>query len=140
MNKHLICGNTGADPEVTSTETGLTIAKFTIAVNEYRKDQNGEKQEETTWFNVVAFGKLAELVGSYVKKGSKLLIVGRLKKKQFTDQEGNNRLFVETIADEIEFLSPKNQTEPKFTESEPATGYNDNQQRLIQEEQDDLPF
>jgi len=136
----MIAGNTGQDPEVRTTDSGMKIAKISIAVNEYRKNENGEKQEETTWFNVVAFGKLADLVESYVKKGSKLLVIGRLKKKQYTDQEGNERLFVETIADEIEFLSPKNQTEPKFTEAEAATDYNDNQQRLIQEEQDDLPF
>lgn len=123
----MIAGNTGQDPEVKTTDSGMKIAKISIAVNEYRKNENGEKQEETTWFNVVAFGKLADLVESYVKKGSKLLVIGRLKKKQYTDQEGNERLFVETIADEIEFLSakPKETNLQQAEESLPA---------------DDLPF
>lgn len=138
MNKHIIAGNVGQEPEIRITESGLKIANFSIAANEYRKNkETGEKEESTTWLKIVAFGKLAELVFGYVHKGSKLLVVGKVKNREYLDKDGNKRFFTETIADEIEFLSAKIQNQE---ESQIQT--NNNQKTQIESEflTDDLPF
>jgi single-strand DNA-binding protein len=138
MNKHLIAGNVGQEPEIRTTESGLKIANFSIAANEYRKNkETGEKEESTTWLKIVAFGKLAELVFGYVHKGSKLLVVGKVKNREYLDKDGNKRFFTETIADEIEFLSAKIQNQE---ESQIQT--NNNPKTQIESEflTDDLPF
>ena len=125
MNKHLIAGNVGNDPEIKRLESGMTIAKMSIAVNEYRKNkETGEGEKATAWFSVVAFGKLAELCEAYVKKGKKILVIGKVSIREYFAEDGSKRYFTETIADEIEFLSAANETN----------------QVQAPVEQDDLPF
>lgn len=111
MNKHFIAGNVGNDPEIKKLESGMTIAKISVAVNEYQKADHGESNEKTTWFKVVAFGKLAETVEKYVKKGKKVLVVGRVSINEYLDESGTRRFFTETIANEIEFMSSPKQEE-----------------------------
>jgi single-strand DNA-binding protein len=108
LNKIMLIGNLGKDPELNVTSDGTPVTKFTVAVNRKVKTQSGEKKEETEWFNVVAWRQLAELTEQYLHKGSKVYIEGRLTQRKYTDKQGVERIAVEVIASGVEFLdSPK---------------------------------
>ena len=107
LNKILLIGNLGKDPEMTYTEAGIAVTKFSLAVNRRYKDHEGERREETTWFNVVAFNQLAELMTTYLHKGSKAYIAGRMTSREYTDKEGNKRSAWDVVASEMELLDPK---------------------------------
>lgn len=134
MNKHLIAGNVGNDPEIKRLESGMTIAKLSVAVNEFKKNkETGESEKSTLWLNIVAFGRLAELCESYVTKGKKILVIGKLSIREYIDNDGVKKYFTETIADEIEFLSSRNDEQ----QQQNSKG---NLQTIEEEGKDDLPF
>lgn len=110
LNKVMLIGNLGRDPEFTVTGEGTAIAKFSLAVSR-TFTVKGEKKEETEWFNIVAWSKLAEICEKYLHKGSKVYIEGRLSQRKYTDKEGVQRLSVEVIASEMVMLSPRTQDE-----------------------------
>jgi single-strand DNA-binding protein len=106
VNKVILIGNLGKDPEVKYTPSGTAVAKFSIATNERYKDKGGEWQDRTEWHNIVAWQRLAEIVGEYVKKGSKLYIEGRLQTSSWDDKEsGQKRYKTEVIANDLVLLS-----------------------------------
>lgn len=106
VNKVILLGNLGKDPEVKYTPSGLPVAKFSLATNERYKDKGGEWQERTEWHNIVAWQRLAEIVGEYVKKGSKLYIEGRLQTHSWEDkQSGEKKYRTEIIASDLVLLS-----------------------------------
>jgi single-strand DNA-binding protein len=106
VNKVILVGNLGKDPEVKYTPTGTPVAKFSLATNESYKDKSGQWQERTEWHNIVAWQRLAEIVGEYVKKGSKLYIEGRLQTSSWDDKEtGQKKYKTEIIANELVLLS-----------------------------------
>jgi len=107
MNKIMLIGNLGRDPEMNYTPNGTAIAKFSLAVNRVTKSATGERQEETEWFNIVAWQQLAERCSTYLKKGQKVFIEGRLATRKYTDKNGVERTAVEVIASDMEFLTPK---------------------------------
>jgi len=107
MNKIMLIGNLGRDPEMSYTPNGTAITKFTLAVNRVTKSPTGERQEETEWFNIVAWQKLAETCNAYLRKGSKVFIEGRLTTRKYTDRNGVERLAIDVIANEMEILTPK---------------------------------
>jgi single-strand DNA-binding protein len=107
LNKISLIGNLGREPEMTYTEAGVAVTKFSLAVNRRYKDQEGERREETTWFNVVAFSQLAELMTTYLHKGSKVYIEGRMTSREYTDKDGNKRTGWDVVASEMEMLDPK---------------------------------
>jgi single-strand DNA-binding protein len=107
LNKILLIGNLGKEPEMTYTEAGVAVTKFSLAVNRRYKDQAGERREETTWFNIVAFNQLAELMTTYLHKGSKVYLEGRMTSREYTDKEGNKRTAWDVVASEMEMLDPK---------------------------------
>jgi single-strand DNA-binding protein len=110
MNKIMLIGNLGRDPEMNYTPDGVAVAKFTLAVTQRRgKSATGERQEETTWFNVVAWRQLAEICSTYLKKGAKVFIEGRLTMRKYTDKTGAERMAVEVVASDMEMLTPKGQ-------------------------------
>jgi single-strand DNA-binding protein len=105
MNSVTITGNLGRDPEIANLPSGTTVANFSVAVNDiYRKDD--EKIEKTHWFTVKVFGRLAELANSYLSKGKKVGIVGRLNYEEWEGDKGK-RSKVTIIADKLEFMSPR---------------------------------
>jgi single-strand DNA-binding protein len=105
VNKVILVGNLGKDPEVKYTPSGMAVANFSIATNENFKDKSGQWQERTEWHNVVAFQKLAEIVGEYVKKGTKIYIEGRLQTRSWDDKEsGQKRYKTEILANELVLL------------------------------------
>jgi single-strand DNA-binding protein len=102
----ILIGNLGKDPEIKYTPSGLPVAKFSLATNERYKDKGGEWQERTEWHNIVAWQRLAEIVGEYVKKGSKLYIEGRLQTSSWEDkQSGEKKYRTEIVASDLVLLS-----------------------------------
>jgi single-strand DNA-binding protein len=107
LNKIMLIGNLGKDPELNVTAEGTPVTKFSLAVNRKYKARNGEQKEETEWFNIVAWRQLAEICERYLHKGSKVYIEGRLTQRKYTDKNGVERTAVEAIANDMQMLSPK---------------------------------
>jgi len=107
LNKIMLIGNLGRDPEMNYTQNGTALTKFSLAVSRSYKTSSGEKRDETEWFNIVAWDKLAETCNQYLHKGNKVYIEGRLTQRKYTDKEGNQRTAVDVIASEMEMLTPK---------------------------------
>jgi single-strand DNA-binding protein len=107
LNKILLIGNLGKDPELNVTSDGTPVTKFSLAVSRRYKSANGEQKEETEWFNIVAWRTLAETCERYLHKGSKVYIEGRLTQRKYTDREGVQRTSVEVIASNMEMLDKK---------------------------------
>jgi len=109
INKVIVLGNLGKDPEIRYAANGSAIASFSIATSESWKDKNsGEKVEKTEWHRVSAFGKLAEIIGEYLKKGSQVYIEGKLQTRKWQDKSGADRYTTEIVAKDMEMLGSKN--------------------------------
>jgi single-strand DNA-binding protein len=104
VNKVIIVGHLGADPEVRYTQSGQAVASFNVATSETFNDKNGERQERTEWHRIVAWAKLAELCGEYLKKGRQVYLEGRLQTRQWDDKDGNKRYTTEIVAQNVQFL------------------------------------
>ncbi len=105
LNKVMLIGHLGADPEVRVLPNGLSVANFSIATNEYYKDQNGELKERTEWHNIVAYGKLADVCRQYLKKGKQVYIEGRLQTRSWDDKDTNKKRYrTEIICSEMQML------------------------------------
>lgn len=106
FNQVIIMGNLAADPELRTVPSGQTVASFAVATNRVWKDANGEQQEQADFHDVVAWGKLAELVGQYLSKGRKVLVSGRLQQRTWEAQDGSKRKRTEIVANDVSFLDP----------------------------------
>lgn len=105
INKVILVGNLGRDPEVRYSPNGSAVANVTIATSESWKDKNtGEKQERTEWHRVVFFGKLGEIAGEYLRKGSQVYVEGSIRYDKFTGQDGQERYYTDIVADEMQML------------------------------------
>jgi len=104
VNKVLLIGRLGNDPEVRYTSGGGAVANFNVATNESWTDKQGQKQERTEWHRVVVWGKLGELCGQYLSKGRQAYVEGRLQTREWTDKEGHKRYTTEIVAQNIQFL------------------------------------
>lgn len=107
LNKVMLIGNLGKDPELNVTSDGTPVTKFSLAVNQRYKAATGEQKEETEWFNIVTWRQLAEICERYLHKGSKVYIEGRLTQRKYTDREGVQRAMVEVIANNMKMLDRK---------------------------------
>lgn len=104
VNKVILIGNLGSDPEVRQTGSGQPVANMRIATSENYTDKSGQKVETTEWHTVTAWGKTAELCGQYLTKGRKVYIEGKIKTREYTDRDGNDRKAFEIVAKEVTFL------------------------------------
>ena len=112
VNKVILIGNLGKDPEIKYTSSGMAVAKFSLATNERYKDKDGQWQDRTEWHNIVAWQRLAEIVGEYVKKGSKLYLEGRIQTSSWDDKEtGQKKYRTEIIANDLVLLSGRGEGE-----------------------------
>ena len=109
LNKMLVIGNVGRDPEMRYTPNGNAVTSFSIAVNR-RYTANGEQQEETEWFRVVAWNRLAETCNNYVTRGMKIYVEGRLRSDSWVGQDGQTRFTNEIVANTVQFLTPRSQS------------------------------
>ena len=107
INQVILIGNLGADPEQRQANNGSAVTNFSIATSRRWKDTDGQMQDETEWHRIVAFGRLAEICGQYLTKGSKVYIEGRLQTNKWTDQDGNTRYTTQVIAREMKMLDSR---------------------------------
>lgn len=132
VNKVILVGNLGKDPEVRHLEGGAAVANFTLATTEIYKDKTGARQEQTEWHNIVVWRGLAEIAEKFLKKGMTIYIEGKLRSRSWDDKEGNKRYTTEIVGDTFTILSKKEGANPSGNASDglnngPKTG-------------DDLPF
>ena len=104
VNKVILLGNLGRDPETRYTTGGDAVTNLSIATSEQWKDKNGEKQEKTEWHRVAFFGKLAEIAGEYLKKGSQVYVEGRLQTRKYTDKDGVEKYSTEIVGDRMQLI------------------------------------
>ena len=107
VNKIILIGNLGQDPELRYTSSGVAVASFSMATSESWKDQDGNVQEKTQWHKLVAWRKLAEIVGEYLKKGSKVYVEGRIQYRSYDDKNGVKRDVTEIVVDQMLMLDSK---------------------------------
>ena len=146
VNKVILIGNLGQDPEVRYMPNGGAVCNITVATSETWKDKNtGESQEKTEWHRVVMFRRLAEIAGEYLKKGSKVYLEGRLQTRKWQDQQGQDRYTTEIVADEMQMLDSRGGS-ADFTPSQPRTSAPQSQQKPQAAPpadngfEDDIPF
>ena len=135
MNKVYLIGNLTRDPEVSETGSGLTLCRFSIAVNRNYSSSDGERQ--TDFFNITVWRALAENCGKYLKKGSKVAVVGSLQNRSYEDKDGIKRNVTDIVANEVEFLSSKNSGEG---DEDPAPRRSKKPELEVMTDDDTLPF
>jgi single-strand DNA-binding protein len=133
VNKVMLIGNLGADPEMIETKSGSNVCKLRLATTDRRKDKDtGDWADHTEWHNVVCFGKTANNVGKYCHKGKQIYVEGRMQTRKWQDKEGNNRYSTEVIGDSIRFLKGgSEQQQPRRTSSRPQQGSFQDDQDLL---------
>lgn len=107
LNKVILIGNLGKDPEVRVTTSGQTMANFSLATKERFKNKNGEREERTEWHSIVLWGRLAEIARDYLHKGKQIYVEGRLQTRKWQDKEGVDRYTVEVVVDKMQMLGAK---------------------------------
>lgn len=139
VNKVILIGRLGADPEVKYLSSGTTVANFRIATSETRTNRSGEKTTTTEWHRIVAFGRLAEICGEYLNKGKQVYIEGRLRTRSWEDKDGNRKSTTEIVASQMKMLgapgAPGAPAEVSASEKEV-----DIDQEAIPAPDDDVPF
>lgn len=141
VNKVILVGHVGKDPEVKHLDGGVTVAKFSLATNETYTDKNGQKVTQTEWHNVVVWRGLAETVEKYVKSGKLLYIEGKLKTTSYDDKDGNKRYTTNVVCENIRFLG-SNTSRPEGSTSDGVTNQTDEAHLNVSfpNPTDDLPF
>ncbi|MFC1538335.1 single-stranded DNA-binding protein [Candidatus Latescibacterota bacterium] len=141
LNKVLLIGNLGNDPEIKYSQSGNAIANISIATTEGRKNANGEWEDFTEWHRVVMFGKLAETCKDYLRKGSKVFIEGRIQTRSWEDKDGKKNYMTEVVGNSMLMLDSKG-SNPSMNEpdSDSGSGKASRQSSNMPNEEDDLPF
>jgi len=125
INKAILIGNLGADPDVRHTAGGSAVTNLSLATSEsWRDKQSGEMNEKTEWHRVVMFSRLAEIAGEYLRKGSKVYVEGRLQTRKWQDRDGNDRYTTEIVANEMQMLDGRGGSEPLEDSGRPNYGNN----------------
>jgi single-strand DNA-binding protein len=120
VNKVIVLGNLGKDPDLRHLPNGDAVCNFSLATTESWKDKEGNKQDKTEWHNVVIFRKLAEIAGEYLKKGRPVYIEGRLQTRKWQDKEGKDRYTTEIVADQMQMLGSRDEAKEVAKTSIPA--------------------
>ena len=127
VNKVILVGNLGANPEMRFTQAGQAVANLRLATTERWTDRNGQKQEATEWHRVVVWGKQAEICGQYLTKGRQIYVEGRIRTRQWQDQQGQKRFSTEIVAQNVQMLGARGERAPEdvgatVPADEPANG------------------
>ncbi len=146
VNKVILVGNLGKDPELRYTASGTAVCTFSLATSERFKDRDGQQQEKTEWHNIVAWRQLAEICGKFLVKGKQVYIEGKIQTRSYDDRDGNKRYITEIVADQMQMLGragdetgqPRREPrrEPVMNEEVPDSSYEDVQFNP----DDDIPF
>ena len=135
VNKVILVGNLGADPEIRYTPSGTAVANFNLATREQWTNKSGEKEEKTEWHRIVAWARLGEICGEYLRKGSQVYVEGRLQTRSWEDRDGNKRYTTEIVAQVMQMLgSPRKEGEARSTEERYPV------EEPISIPDDDIPF
>ncbi|MDX1594802.1 MAG: single-stranded DNA-binding protein [Gammaproteobacteria bacterium] len=146
VNKVILIGNLGADPEVRYTQNQSAVANLRLATSEqWRDKQTGENREQTEWHRVVMFGRLGEIAGEYLKKGSKVYIEGRIQTRKWQDRDGNDRYTTEIVANDMQMLDSRGDGGGSGgfggdSRGGGGGGHDDGQRGGFDEPDDDIPF
>jgi single-strand DNA-binding protein len=140
VNKVILVGRLGKDPEVKYTQGGTPVARFSLATDETWKDQSGERQQRTEWHNIIAWRKLAEICGQYLNKGRLVYIEGKLQTRSWEDKEGNKRYTTEIVADNMVMLSSKSDDTRTERSASAAAAASNSSSIEPQITDDDIPF
>ncbi|PID95075.1 MAG: single-stranded DNA-binding protein [Bacteroidetes bacterium] len=145
VNKVILVGNLGVDPEVTTIESGIKKASFRIATTEAFKTRSGERAEHTEWHNITVWRGLADVAEKYLRKGSKIYLEGRIRTREYTDRDGNKRYFTDIQGDTFQMLDRlnNNDSDKGYPQSQPQSApAKQPENPPVKEEtpEDDLPF
>ena len=138
VNKVILVGRLGADPEMKYTNSGTGICRFNIATSERWNDKEGQKQERTEWHRVVAWAKLGELCNEYLKKGRQAYIEGRMQTRSWQDKDGNKKYTTEVVANTVQFLGSADRSDNPKSDSLPPDGPFLEETTDVKD--DDIPF
>jgi single-strand DNA-binding protein len=139
INKVILIGNLGRDPELRYTQNGQAVVNFTMATTENWTNRNGEREERTEWHRIVAWGRTAELCAQYLSKGRTVYVEGRLQTREWEDREGQKRRTTEINAQTVQFLGPRG-SGPGGGESRDASASQAPEPSAASSSDDDIPF
>jgi single-strand DNA-binding protein len=137
VNKVILVGNLGRDPEVRFLANGDAAASFSVATTDAWKDKSGDKQERTEWHRISMFGKQAEIAGQYLKKGSSVYLEGRLQTRKWTNKEGQEQQTTEVVADRMQMLGGRQADAPASSVPQPKTN---KQESSFDDFDSEIPF
>ncbi|MRR55580.1 MAG: single-stranded DNA-binding protein [Deltaproteobacteria bacterium] len=145
LNKVMLIGNLGKDPEVRYTTSGTAVASFSLATSERFKNRSGEWEDKTEWHNVTLWGRLAEIAGEYLAKGKTVYIEGRLQTRKWQDRDGRDRYTTEVVADKMQMLGGKGEgggRQGSSAKSSDDSGFGASQgyEEPVFNPDDDIPF
>ncbi len=140
VNKVILIGNVGKDPDVKHLDSGVTVANFPLATSETYKNKEGERVTKTEWHNIVVWRGMADVVDKYVQKGKQLYIEGRLRSRSYDDKDGVKKYITEIFADNLQMLGKKGDADNSKYESQPSAAESDNGNAFNTDDSDDLPF
>ena len=138
INKVILVGNVGKDPEIRHLDNGVAVASFPLATSETYKSKDGQKVTNTEWHNIVLWRGLAEISEKYIKKGTPLYIEGKIRTRSWDDKDGNKRYTTEIVADNLQMLGGKQSSEEAAASAPENVSVEDIEN--IPTEEDDLPF
>lgn len=141
VNKAILIGHLGRDPEMRYTPSGMAVANFTMATSENWTNKEGVKETRTEWHRIVTFGRLAEICGEYLSKGRQVYVEGRLQTREWEDRDGNKRYTTEIVAREMQMLGSKDSGDTSKTKSKPQNQVSEVPEPSYSDVQDDdIPF
>jgi single-strand DNA-binding protein len=140
VNKVILIGNLGKDPEVRYTPSGAAVANFNIATNENWTNKEGKKEERTEWHRIVCWNKIAELCGEYLSKGRTVYVEGRLQTREWNDKEGNKKYTTEVVAQTVKFLGAKGDGQARGDSRSEAAPMEEGPSTPALDVEDDIPF
>ena len=143
VNKVILVGRLGRDPEVRYLPNGEAVANFSIATSEQWKDRNGERQERTEWHNITMYRRLAEIAGDYLRKGQEVYIEGKIQSRKYTGKDGVERTAYEIIASEMKMIGGKGDSSSSAVQDEPKPQPVQREQAsapIVDDLSDDVPF
>jgi single-strand DNA-binding protein len=141
INKVILIGRLGADPELKTVTGGNNVARLSVATSENWTDREGQKQERTEWHRIVVWGKLAELCGKYLSKGRQVYVEGRLQTRSWEDQQGQKKYSTEIVANTVQFLGPNQTTSQQQSHGDQDFGaQNFGPEPAFDNNADEIPF
>ena len=140
FNKVILMGNLTRDVEVRTTASGQSVANFSLAISRSWRGQDGQQQDQTSFINCVAWGKVGDIIAQYVHKGSPLLVSGRLDQRSYQDKDGNKRSAVEVVVEDFNFVGGGRSDDPSLSAPSNNQSTNNKSQDVVVEDIDDKPI